>query len=93
MSIRAKYFGAAGTVVDGRICDLDEQRALDYLVFAHGVSTAPLYESVKAPVVNVPVKLHTEHRGMEISPGDYLTRDINGVVLLPKNWLGLLSNQ
>lgn len=32
MSTRAKYLGAAGTIVDGRIRDLQEHRDLDYAV-------------------------------------------------------------
>ena len=32
MSTRARYLGAAGTVVDGRIRDLQEHRDLEYTV-------------------------------------------------------------
>ena len=32
MSTRAKYLGVAGTIVDGRIRDLQEHRDLDYAV-------------------------------------------------------------
>jgi regulator of RNase E activity RraA len=84
MSTRAKYLGAAGTIVDGRFRDLDEQRALDFPVFARDIGTAPPYELVKVAAVDVPVKLQTEHQDMEIRPGDFLMGDMNGVVVLPK---------
>lgn len=43
MSTRAKYSGAVGTIVDGKIRDLQEHRDLDYPVFAKSVgTTAPL---------------------------------------------------
>lgn len=32
MSTRAKYLGAVGTVIDGRLRDLQEHRSLDYPV-------------------------------------------------------------
>lgn len=84
MSTRAKYLGAAGTIVDGRFRDLDEQRGLGFPVFARDIGTAPPYELVKVAAVDVPVKLQTEHQDMEIRPGDFLMGDMNGVVVLPK---------
>jgi regulator of RNase E activity RraA len=84
MSTRAKYLGAAGTIVDGRFRDLDEQKALEYPVFARDIGTAPPYELVKVAAVDVSVKLQTEHQDMEIRPGDFLMGDMNGVVVLPK---------
>lgn len=47
MSNRAKYLGAAGTIVDGRIRDLQEHRDLGYPVFARGVGTAAPQGEVK----------------------------------------------
>ena len=42
MSNRAKYSGAVGTIVDGRIRDLQEHRELGYPVFARDIGvTAP----------------------------------------------------
>lgn len=38
MSTRAKYLGAAGTVIDGRLRDLQEHRNLDYPVSAEVIS-------------------------------------------------------
>ncbi|KAL6865551.1 hypothetical protein ACO1O0_001645 [Amphichorda felina] len=85
MSTRAKFSKAAGTVVDGRFRDIDEQRALEWPVFARDVGTAPPYELVKVTAVNVPVKLQSEEQDMTIRPDDYLIADANGVVVLPKD--------
>ncbi|KAL2815049.1 ribonuclease E inhibitor RraA/Dimethylmenaquinone methyltransferase [Aspergillus cavernicola] len=84
MSTRAQASRAAGTVVDGRFRDLQEQRALNYPVFARDVGTAPPYGAVKVVGVNVPVKLQSVEQDITINPGDYLIGDLNGVVVLPK---------
>lgn len=39
MSTRAKHSGAVGTIVDGRVRDLQEHRDLEYPVFARDVGT------------------------------------------------------
>ncbi|ORY55294.1 ribonuclease E inhibitor RraA/Dimethylmenaquinone methyltransferase [Pseudomassariella vexata] len=84
MSTRAQFLGAVGSVIDGRFRDVQEQRDLNFPVFARDVGTAPPAELVKVVGVNVPVKLQTEDQDMEIRPGDYLIGDVNGVVVLPK---------
>ncbi|KAI1140974.1 RraA-like protein [Hypoxylon sp. FL0543] len=83
MSTRAQVSGAVGSVIDGRFRDLQEQRQLNYPVFARDVGTAPPAELLKVAAVNVPVKLQTDEQAMEIRPGDYLIADLNGVVVLP----------
>ena len=40
MSTRAKFLQAAGTVIDGRLRDLQEHRDMGFPVFARGVGTA-----------------------------------------------------
>ncbi|KAH8169323.1 aldolase/RraA domain-containing protein [Sarocladium implicatum] len=85
MSTRARAAGAVGTIVDGRFRDVQEQRDLNYPVFARDVGTAPPYGAVKVSAVNVPVQLHTTEVDATVSPGDYLIADANGVVLLPKD--------
>jgi len=40
MSHRARYRSAVGTIVDGKVRDLQEHRDLGYPVFARGVGTA-----------------------------------------------------
>lgn len=88
MSTRARYLQAAGSVIDGRFRDLDEQRALNFPIFARDVGTAPPYKMVKVAAVNCPVKLQSEYQNIVINPGDYLMGDLNGVVVLPKDMVG-----
>ncbi|KAI1320436.1 RraA-like protein [Xylariaceae sp. FL0255] len=83
MSTRAQALGAVGSVIDGRFRDVQEQRGLDYPIFARDVGTAPPAELLKVVATNVPVKLETHEQDMEIRPGDYLIADLNGVVVLP----------
>ena len=47
MSNRAKYLGVVGTIVDGRIRDLQEHRDLEYAVFARDVGTTAPQEVLK----------------------------------------------
>ena len=51
MSTRARYSGAAGTIVDGRIRDLQEHRDLKFPVFARDVGTTAPAEVVKVAEV------------------------------------------
>ncbi|KAI1211795.1 RraA-like protein [Annulohypoxylon truncatum] len=83
MSTRALVSGAVGSVIDGRFRDLQEQRELQYPIFARDVGTAPPAELLKVAAVNVPVQLQTDEQEMEVRPGDYLIADLNGVVVLP----------
>ncbi|KAK3393549.1 ribonuclease E inhibitor RraA/Dimethylmenaquinone methyltransferase [Podospora didyma] len=84
MSARAKASKAVGSIIDGRFRDLQEQRDLNYPIFARDVGTAPPAELLKVAAVNVPVKLQTDEQDMTINPGDYLIADMNGVVVLPR---------
>lgn len=91
MSTRAQALGAAGSVIDGRFRDVQEQRALGFPVFARDVGTAPPAPLLKVAAVNVPVRLQQLEEGREgeegmlltVRPGDYLIGDVNGVVVLP----------
>jgi len=83
MSTRAKASGAVGSVIDGRFRDLQEQKDLDYPVFARDVGTTPPGPLFKVVAVNEPVKACNDGRDIVINPGDYLMGDINGVVILP----------
>ena len=57
MSTRAKHLGAAGTIVDGRIRDLQEHRDLEYPVFAREVGTTAPAEVVRVSEVRNPIVL------------------------------------
>ncbi len=86
MGARAQYQGAAGTVIDGRLRDLGEQRALGYPVFARGVSTASPNAVAKVVGVGVPVQIAVDDGGtpVDVRPGDLIVGDLNGVVVLPR---------
>ncbi|EGS18909.1 uncharacterized protein CTHT_0055220 [Thermochaetoides thermophila DSM 1495] len=84
MSTRAKALGAVGSVINGRFRDLQEQRELNYPVFARGVGTAPPGPVLKVVGVNIPVEVEADKGPITINPGDYLIGDVNGVVVLPK---------
>ncbi|KAL2199403.1 ribonuclease E inhibitor RraA/Dimethylmenaquinone methyltransferase [Corynascus similis CBS 632.67] len=84
MSTRAKASGAVGSVIDGRFRDLQEQKDLDYPVFARDVGTTPPGSLLKVVAVNEPVRVGNDGQDIVINPGDYLVGDVNGVVALPK---------
>ncbi|KAG9252548.1 ribonuclease E inhibitor RraA/Dimethylmenaquinone methyltransferase [Emericellopsis atlantica] len=86
MTARAKYQKAAGTIVDGRFRDLQEQRDQAWPLWARDVGTAAPGEVVKVTGVNVLVELQSgeDQKGIRIHPGDYAIADMNGVVVLPR---------
>lgn len=97
MSTRAKASAAAGTIVDGRVRDLQEHRDLGYPVFARDVGTTAPQELLRVSEVNVPVRLQSEEQDATVHPDDYLIADLNGVVCLPRalaeKALGLMESQ
>ena len=90
MSTRAQYRGSNGSVVLGRIRDLDEHVDLKYPVWSYGVGTSAPGPLVKVVGINVPLEvkvssLEKSEDILTINPGDYLVADKNGVVCLPHN--------
>ncbi|KAL3495800.1 ribonuclease E inhibitor RraA/Dimethylmenaquinone methyltransferase [Aspergillus germanicus] len=83
MTLRAQALGAAGVVIDGRVRDLGEHRALKFPLFAKSVGTTAGGEVCRPSEVNVPVRLHSENQDVWIAPGDYIVADLNGVVSVP----------
>ncbi|KAF4548591.1 4-hydroxy-4-methyl-2-oxoglutarate aldolase-like protein [Elsinoe fawcettii] len=90
MTTRAQYSGAVGTVVDGRIRDLQEHRDLNYPLFAREVGTSAPAEVVRVCAINVPVQLQSEDQHATINPGDIIIADLNGVVCIPQALAGQL---
>ncbi|GKZ73193.1 hypothetical protein AnigIFM50267_009870 [Aspergillus niger] len=84
MTLRAQALGAAGVVIDGRVRDLGEHRALKFALFARSVGTTAGGAVCRPSEVNVPVRLHSEHQEAWINPGDYIVADLNGVVRVPR---------
>ncbi|KXT05589.1 hypothetical protein AC579_10109 [Pseudocercospora musae] len=81
MSTRAQYAGVAGTIIDGRLRDLQEHRDLEFPVFARDVGTTAPQEVAR---VNGPVRFNSEDQDTTIHAGDILMADLNGVVCLPR---------
>ncbi|OPB45616.1 hypothetical protein A0O28_0078260 [Trichoderma guizhouense] len=85
--MRAQLLGAKGTIVDGRVRDLQEHRDLDYPVFARGIGTNAAAEVCFPSQINVPVRLNSTGQEAWIRPADILIGDLNGVVCIPKEAL------
>jgi regulator of RNase E activity RraA len=89
MSTRAQYRKANGSVILGRIRDLDEHNDLQYPVWSYGVGTSAPGPLVKVVGINVPLEVKVGgiegESTMTINPGDYMIGDKNGIVRLPDN--------
>lgn len=84
MSTRAQYRGAKGSVVLGRIRDVDEHNDLEFPVWSYGVGTSAPGPALKVIGINVPIQVKVQGIEKEevivINPGDYVVGDKNGVV-------------
>lgn len=84
MSTRANYLKSNGTVVFGRVRDIDEHLELQRDVFSYGLGTAAHGPVVKMVGINVPVEIlidgYPEPYIETINPGDIIMGDDNGVV-------------
>lgn len=74
MSTRAKYSGAVGTIIDGRLRDLQEHRDLEYPVFARDVGTASPQELLRVS---------------EVSYVSLCISVTNGCLFTPRWWVGI----
>lgn len=97
MTLRAQHSNALGTIVDGRVRDLQEHRDLGFPVFARAVGTTAPQELLRISEVDVPVQLQSGEQEVTVCPGDYLIGDLDGVVCLPKGLaeraVGLMGSQ
>ena len=82
VSTKARHRGVAGFVVDGLIRDLPAIRALgDFPVFARGVT--PIGPMHRGPgEINYPIAAG----GIVVNPGDMIVGDLNGVVVVPREF-------
>lgn len=80
MSTAAKMRGARGAIIDSCVRDVKKIFAIDFPVFASGIS--PLDSSGRGKVVSydVPVECGDVH----VEPGDLVDGDYDGVVVIPK---------
>lgn len=75
----ALYQGLAAVVVDGSIRDFDEIAEMDLPVFARGAGIRPFTLNQELVAVNEPVVF----AGAQIRPGDIVTGDGDGIVVVP----------
>jgi regulator of RNase E activity RraA len=82
VSTKARHRGIAGFVVDGMVRDLPGIRELgDFPVFARGVTPiGPLHRGPGE--INHAVSVG----GIVVKPGDIITGDLNGVVVVPRDF-------
>ncbi|KAF6789698.1 ribonuclease e inhibitor rraa dimethylmenaquinone methyltransferase [Colletotrichum sojae] len=80
MSTRAKYLGAEGVVIDGRMRDVGEHNEMGFPVFALGTSILGSNTFTRASRINVPLQFKGD---LWINPGDILIGDADGVVVTP----------
>lgn len=82
MSTRAKYLGAQGVIVDGRIRDVPEHKEMGFPVFSRGTSILGSNSFTRASRINVPLQFKGD---LWVNPGDILVGDADGVVVTPES--------
>jgi 4-hydroxy-4-methyl-2-oxoglutarate aldolase len=81
MATAMKYRGLAGAVIDGSVRDTPQIRKLQFPVFSRGVVPSTSINHYRFAGVNIPVVC----AGVAVSPGDIVTADEDGVVVVPKD--------
>lgn len=80
MATAMKYRGLAGAVIDGGVRDTPQIRRLQFPVFSRGVVPSTSINHYRLAGVNIRVTC----AGVAVSPGDIVTADEDGVVVVPK---------
>lgn len=80
MATGMKARGLAGAVVDASIRDTPQIKKLQFPVFSRGVVPSTTVGHYRFAGVNVPVTCG----GVKVNPGDMITADEDGVVVVPK---------
>jgi regulator of RNase E activity RraA len=80
MATAMKYRGLAGAVVDGSVRDLPQIGKLQFPVYSRGVAPSTTINHFRVTGVNVPVSC----AGVQVSPGDIVVADEDGVAVVPK---------
>ena len=80
MTTRALHLGAAGAVVDGYLRDTHGVLALDFPAFAHGSYAQDQGARGKALDFRLPIEIG----GVQVSPGDIVFGDVDGVLVVPQ---------
>jgi 4-hydroxy-4-methyl-2-oxoglutarate aldolase len=80
MATAMKYRGFAGAVIDASVRDTPQIRKLQFPVFSRGVAPSTTINHYRVTGVNVPVTC----AGVRVNPGDIVTADEDGVVVVPQ---------
>jgi len=80
MATGMKVRGLAGAVIDASIRDTPQIKKLQFPVFSRGVVPSTTVGHYRFAGVNVPVTC----AGVKVNPGDIVTADEDGVVVVPK---------
>ncbi|KAI0368350.1 RraA-like protein [Pilatotrama ljubarskyi] len=89
MTAGAQSRGARGVIISGRCRDLAEHRAASFPVFARGHSTLGQSPFTRPSEVNVPLVIRPpdvseeDFPAVQVSPGDWMVADEDGVVCIP----------
>jgi len=87
MSLAALERGLQGLVIDGCVRDYTEMVALGFAVFATGLCPAGTGKRTEcAGSLGVPLQFGD----VRVNTGDAVFGDVNGVVVVPRNQLGLV---
>jgi 4-hydroxy-4-methyl-2-oxoglutarate aldolase len=80
MSTAMKARGLAGAVVDASVRDTPQIAKIQFPVFSRGVAPSSTVNHYRFAGKNIPVKC----AGVEVRPGDIVTADMDGVVVVPQ---------
>jgi 4-hydroxy-4-methyl-2-oxoglutarate aldolase len=80
MATGMKARGLAGAVIDASIRDTPHIKKMQFPVFSRGVVPSTMVGHYRFAGVNVPVTC----AGVKVNPGDIVTADEDGVVVVPK---------
>jgi regulator of RNase E activity RraA len=72
--------GYAGAVIDGGVRDVGQLRKIGFPVYATGIVPSTSVSHYRFAGSNIPVKCD----GVEVKPGDIVTADADGVVVVPR---------
>jgi 4-hydroxy-4-methyl-2-oxoglutarate aldolase len=84
MATGMKARSLAGAIIDGSIRDTPQIKKLQFPIFSRGVVPSTMVGHYRFAGVNVPITCG----GVKVNPGDIVTADEDGVVVVPKAHAG-----
>ena len=80
MATAMKVRGLAGAVIDASVRDTPQIRRIQFPIFSRGIAPSTTINHYRVAGVNVPVTC----AGAKVNPGDIISADEDGVVVVPK---------